>query len=174
MYDASKDSPQLYPSINSHSFMIVWSVCSAPVPCMEDAVGGTTTALAISQGKRMLSREPQNCNVSCVGTYYETPTPVFCVKESVPINVQGSLSQVSILPFTASPTVTDWPALSYPLGVGDVMPIYNNTTIPNGTATATNTSGLLYVDLPRSGQQPFMEDGSAASTLQIGTLSTQE
>lgn len=173
-YDATEDSPQAYPNVNSHSYMVIWSVCSAPLPCMESAKAppDPTTDIVVDQGKILLSREPQNCNVSCVGTYFETPTPVYCEMESVPLNMVGSLGQVSIMPFSDTPLATQWPIGSAPYVAGTV-PVYNKTVIPDGHTPSTNyTSGLMYVDLPRSGQQPFV--GDAVDVLQIGTLSTLE
>ena len=151
VYDASVESPQDAPNVNSHSIMVIWGLCSAPLPCIESS--GTTS------NKIMLSREPQNCNVSCLGTYHETPTPVFCKKNPAPVNLIGSLSQVSVLPAGGA-----FPTGSPPQVAG---------TIPTSSAAL-----VKYVDLPRSGQQPFLEPQSTtggtqvASTLEIGTLST--
>ena len=149
VYDASQDSPQFATNVNSHTIMVIWGLCSAPTPAIETSSDATV-------GKIMLSREPQNCNVSVVGTYHETPTPVFCKINPAPINVVGSLTQVSVNAHA------NWPAGSKPAGiVGNVN--------PNGVAA----NSITYVDLPRSGQQPFVEGATTpASTITVGTMST--
>ena len=174
VYFAPFDSPQRSCNVNSHSFMVIWSVCSAPLPCMETAqITNSSTDITVQQGKIMLSREPQNCNVSVVGTYHETPTPVFCKKESAAINATGSLAQVSIMPWNGTPALSQWPDGSMPTTADTpIVPVYNQTTVPDGANPSVDHSnnGLVYVDLPRSGQQPFTDN--ASDTLQIGTLST--
>lgn len=142
VYDASADSPQKNQNINAHSYMIIWGMCSAPLPCVESPATGTTQI--------MLSREPQNCNVSVVGTYHETPTPVFAKIDSCPINMRGSLSQVTVLPGAA----VAFPAGSAPLAAG---------TVP------TNTSKMKYVDLPTAGMQSFVDN--AVDVIEMGPLS---
>lgn len=154
--------------------MICWSVCSAPVPVLETS---GTAASAYTTGKVMLSREPQNCNVSCVGTYHETPTPVFAKITPTPINIIGSLAQVSILPYAATGAANQWPLGSHPR-TANTIPVYNQHLGPD---ESTKDSGLAYVDLPRSGQQPFIEPTGPlgtgtqpSTTLTVGTLSTTQ
>jgi len=142
-YDATRESPQLNVNVNTWSYMVVWSVCSAPMNLINDS-----TSAGVSD-KIVLSRECNNVNVSVTGTYFETPTPVVCQKQPCPLSNKGALQ-----PVTAE---VAFPTGSLPQTLG---------TVPAATAA----ENLTYVDIPSNSQMNFST--TAQDTLQLGTMST--